>query len=123
MIEPINYSIVAIGNSSRQSVSAGGSRLKTSRPSSPPSPISPQENNKFATEATARTTTERPERDVEVFHDVAFQFSVHDETGKTIIKIIDKESNKVIREIPSEGDLERSAQLQAYVGQLFNKIA
>ena len=72
---------------------------------------------------TSRATTERPKTDVKALHDVAIQFSVHEETGKTMIKIVDKESNKVIREIPSEEDLERSEQLRIYVGRLFDEIA
>ena len=39
-----------------------------------------------------------------------------------MIKIVDRESDEVIREIPSEEDLKRSERLQIYVGQLFDAI-
>ena len=47
---------------------------------------------------------------------------IHKETGKTMIKIVDRESDEVIREIPSEEALERSKQLQICAGQLFDEI-
>ena len=70
-----------------------------------------------------RATPDRFKKDLTGPRQVAIRFSIHEETGKTIIKIVDKENNEVIREIPSEQDLERSARLRMYIGQLVDAIA
>ena len=122
MIESINYATPNIRSCNFQSASVRGNHLKAPGPSSLPTTISPEENNTDIG-MTPQATTAQHKKDFKGHHDVAIQFSIHEETGKTMIKIVDKETNKVIREIPSEEDLERSAQLRMYIGQLFDKIA
>ena len=48
-------------------------------------------------------------------------FSVDDKTGKTVIKISEKETNKVIREIPPEALLRVAAKLNEIIGMIFDK--
>jgi len=48
-------------------------------------------------------------------------FSLDDKTGKTVIKVIDKETGDVIRQIPPEEALKLSAHMQEMVGILFDK--
>ena len=52
---------------------------------------------------------------------IGISFSVHETTGKTIAKIIDKETDKVIREIPSEKLLELSDKLNEMIGIFFDE--
>jgi len=54
-------------------------------------------------------------------HNIGISFSVHETTGKTIAKIIDKETDKVIREIPSEKLLELSDKLNEMIGIFFDE--
>ena len=63
--------------------------------------------------------TEKPA----ILHDVVVRYSIHEESGKTVIRIVDKKNNKIIREIPSEEDLERSARLRMHIGRLFDVTA
>lgn len=51
----------------------------------------------------------------------AINFSQDDETGKTIVKIVDKETNKVIRQIPSEEAIAISKSISKMAGLLIDK--
>ncbi|WP_164472823.1 flagellar protein FlaG [Cohnella candidum] len=48
--------------------------------------------------------------------DRRFEYSVHEKTGETIVKVINKDNNEVIREIPNEKFLDLMAKLQELVG-------
>ena len=48
---------------------------------------------------------------------------MHDETGRTMIKIMDKTTEKLIREIPSEDVLNLAAKIEEMIGILFDKKA
>ncbi|GEM_PF-3292318 len=47
-------------------------------------------------------------------------FSVNDDTGETIIRVVDSETQKTIRTIPSDEFIEASTQLSSSVGKLLN---
>ena len=61
--------------------------------------------------------------DLEKMHSIGLRFSVHDGTGRTIIKIVDKETDTLIREIPPEDFLDLAARLDEMVGILFDREA
>ena len=50
-------------------------------------------------------------------------FSVDEDTGETIIRVVDSESQKMIRTIPSDEFLSMSQQLNQSVGMLLNAKA
>ncbi|MGB9792738.1 MAG: flagellar protein FlaG [Thermacetogeniaceae bacterium] len=56
-------------------------------------------------------------------YDISFQlsFTFHKETKSLIVKVIDPDTNKVIREIPPEELLELAARIQEMIGILFDK--
>ncbi len=49
------------------------------------------------------------------------EFSVHEKTGKTVIKVVDRDTGEVIREIPPEELLDIAARIDEMVGMLFDK--
>ena len=49
--------------------------------------------------------------------------TVHNSTGKVIVKVISEENGKVIKEIPSEELLDLAAKLEEMTGALFNENA
>jgi flagellar protein FlaG len=51
------------------------------------------------------------------------QFSVDKDTQSTVVKVIDSETNKLIRQIPSEELLSISKRLEAATGMLFSDKA
>lgn len=48
-------------------------------------------------------------------------FSVHKETQRLVVKVIDPDNNKVIREIPPEELLDLAVKLQEMIGLLIDK--
>jgi flagellar protein FlaG len=61
------------------------------------------------------------EQDIEVMHNIGLKFSKHDDTGRTIVKVMDKENDNLIREIPAEDVLNLAAKLEEMIGILFDK--
>lgn len=51
------------------------------------------------------------------------QFSVDKESGDTVIKVIDKETDEVVRQIPSEEIMELRRRLQEATGVIFRDSA
>jgi flagellar protein FlaG len=49
------------------------------------------------------------------------QFSVHDESGETVISVIDVETDEVLRQIPSEEALQLHERMREYSGLIFNE--
>lgn len=58
--------------------------------------------------------------DIEMLHSVGLSFSKHEDTGRTIVKVINKDTDELIREIPSEQVLDMAAKLDEMVGILFD---
>lgn len=54
---------------------------------------------------------------------VGLQFTQHKETGRTVIKVVEESTGKVIREIPPESFLDFVAKLDQMVGMLFDERA
>ena len=51
------------------------------------------------------------------------QFSVHKETNQTIVKVVDTETEKVIRQLPSEEILKMAESLENFSGMLLKEQA
>ena len=54
---------------------------------------------------------------------VGLQFTQHKQTGRTVIKVVEEKTGKVIREIPPESFLDVVAKLDQMIGILFDKRA
>lgn len=56
-------------------------------------------------------------------YDISFQlsFTVHKETKSLVVKVIDPDTNKVVREIPPEELLDLAAKIQEMLGFLIDK--
>jgi flagellar protein FlaG len=61
------------------------------------------------------------EQDIQAMHNVGLRFSKHNDSGRTIIKVLDKENDQVIREIPAEDVLNLAAKMEEMIGILFDK--
>ena len=81
--------------------------------------FSDQQNKKK--EDASEAVLKAVQKDIELIRHVGLQFSVHDATGKTIIKVIDKDTDKLIREIPSEEILNLAEKIDEMLGILFDK--
>lgn len=61
------------------------------------------------------------EQDIKTMHNVGLKFSKHNDTGRTMIKVLDKENDEIIREIPAEDVLDLAAKIEEMIGILFDK--
>ena len=61
------------------------------------------------------------QREIELIHNVRLQFSVHKSTGRTMVKVVNKDNEQTIREVPSEKILNLAAKLDEMIGILFDK--
>ena len=60
------------------------------------------------------------EKDIELIHNFKLKFTVHDATNRTMVKVIDKDTGKTIREVPSETILNIAAKIDEITGMLSN---
>lgn len=74
-------------------------------------------------------TTEEVEEAVESFQEMSetiqtqLEFSVHEESDKIVVKIFDKESGELIRQVPSEEMLALQDKMRDLTGLLFDEKA
>lgn len=61
------------------------------------------------------------EHEIQMMRNVGIQFSVHEPTGRIMIRVVDKETEDLIREIPPEEFLDLAAKLDEMIGILFDK--
>ena len=61
------------------------------------------------------------QHEIQKMRNVGLQFSVHEATGRTMVKVVDKETEKLIREIPPEDLLNLVNKLDEMIGILFDK--
>jgi len=59
--------------------------------------------------------------DVETLHSVGLKFSKHKDTDTTMIKVMDRETDELIREIPAENILDMAAKMEEMIGLIFDK--
>lgn len=53
----------------------------------------------------------------------SLKFKMHEATHRTMISVVDTDTDKVIREIPGEEALDMVAEMQEYMGMIFDKKA
>jgi flagellar protein FlaG len=59
--------------------------------------------------------------DITAMHSIDLQFSVHEKSGRTVIKVMDKANSEIIREIPSKTVQALAAKIDEVLGLLFDK--
>lgn len=57
----------------------------------------------------------------EDFHDRGIRFSVDEETGKVVVRIVDSSTNEVVKQIPSEEILRMARNIDEFLGLYLNK--
>jgi flagellar protein FlaG len=94
----------------------------------PPVEIEKAENKTLAADAekkregeVSQAFLEELEQDIESIHNIGLKFSVHHSTGRTMVKVINKEDGSTIREIPSKRLLDLSAKLDEMIGMIFDR--
>jgi len=114
-----------------QATKAGNSEIITPKTVPAKSPDPPPALKRSEKEVEKKTEAKEPkvsqefldtlEKDIEMIHNVGLKFSVDHSTGRTIIKVFNKDTGKLIREVPPESVLNLSAKLDEMMGILFDK--
>jgi flagellar protein FlaG len=61
------------------------------------------------------------EHDINTIHNVGLEFSMHEESGRTMIKVVEKDTGDLIKQIPPEEVLELIARMGDVLGILFDE--
>jgi len=54
-------------------------------------------------------------------HNVGLKFQVHEDTGQFVIRVIDVNTNEVVREVPPENLLDLAAKMEEMMGMLYDE--
>ncbi len=88
----------------------------------PVSTVRPKVDNKTASDEQIRQAVQNIQGAVEnLAHNL--RFSIDEDTGKTIIKVVDTHTDEVIRQFPTEQAIEIARTLDKVQGLLFNDKA
>ena len=60
------------------------------------------------------------QKSINMIRQTDLQFSIHGETGRLMVKVMDESTGEVVREIPPEEALDLAANLDAMVGLIFD---
>lgn len=85
-------------------------------------PFEPQPKKKSPLEAPlSQDTLDEISRDLETLHAVGLNFTKHEGTGRTMVRITNRDTEEVIREIPVKQVLDLAAKIEEMVGILFDE--
>ncbi len=59
--------------------------------------------------------------DIETLHSIGLSFAQHEDSGRTMVEVMDKDTNTLIRQIPSEDVLNMAAKMDEMIGMLFDE--
>lgn len=92
----------------------------TQRTDSAPAPL-PQQPATASTESLKSAVAQLQQQLRAVAPDL--EFSIDQDTGRTLIKVVDASTQEVLRQIPSEEVLKMDKTISGYLGLLMNKHA
>ncbi|MCK5507245.1 MAG: flagellar protein FlaG [Desulfobacterales bacterium] len=61
------------------------------------------------------------ENNINTIHNVGLEFSMHEESGRTMIKVVEKDTGDLIRQIPPEEVLDLISRVNDVLGIFFDK--
>lgn len=80
-----------------------------------------QQKQEKSTELAMPAMLKDLESKINLMHDVGLEFSQYKDSGKMIVRVVEKGTNRVIREIPSEAFLDLVEKMDQMIGILFDK--
>ena len=69
----------------------------------------------------SQDTLDEISRDLDTLHAVGLNFTQHEDTGRTMVRITNRDTEEVIREIPAKQVLDLAAKIEEMVGILFDE--
>ncbi len=80
-----------------------------------------EQDQRLREERLSQETLDEISRDLETLHAVGLNFTRHDETGRTMVRITNRDTDEVIREIPAKQVLDLAAKIEEMVGIIFDE--
>lgn len=119
-----------VASSVQQAPQATATAASNSARSTAATPLGPSSDTPGVNNApTAKPTLDQVQRAVDQVQQIvrplaqSLQFSIDEDTHNTVVKIVDTETNKVIRQIPSEEMLQMAKTLDKFTGLLMKQQA
>ncbi len=81
----------------------------------------PQEDRKIKEEKVSQRMLDELAKDIEILHSVGLSFAQHKDSGRTMVSVMNRDTDEVIREIPSEEILDMAVKMEEMVGLLFDE--
>ena len=81
-----------------------------------------KENNPEKKEENIEEAVDKLNKTAQIF-DRSLRFQVHEKTNRTMVSVVDTNSDKIIRQIPNEEVLDLVAKMDDYLGLIFDKKA
>ena len=69
----------------------------------------------------SQTLLDDLENNINTIHNVGLEFSMHEESGRTMIKVVEKDTGDLIRQIPPEEVLDLISRVNDVLGIFFDK--
>ena len=85
--------------------------------------VQPEEGGEQKKDGTSQLFMKSLQEEFELIHKVELKFNRDQDTGQTYIKIVDKDSGNVVREIPPEFLRKLAEKMDEMVGILFDRKA
>ena len=81
----------------------------------------PEEDRKAQEEKISQHMLDELANDIETIHSVGLSFAQHKDSGRTMVKVMNRDTDELIREIPAEDVLDMAVKFEEMVGLLFDE--
>ncbi len=119
--QPANHKSIRSGPEHRNLKLLTAEQLKSASNETDQSSNGETDRAGIGSQEIAQQATEKLEKTLEEIQHNRLEFSIHEETGRTVIKVIDQQTGKVIKQLPPEELLDLAAKLEEMSGVLFDK--
>ncbi len=119
--QPANHKSIRRGSEQKTLKLLTAEQLKSASNETDQSAKGKSDSTEIPTRETAQQATEKLKKALEEIQHNRLEFSIHEETGRTVIKVIDQQTGKVIKQLPPEELLDLAAKLEEMSGVLFDK--
>ncbi len=81
----------------------------------------PKEDRKIREEEVSQKMLDELSNDIEILHSVGLSFAQHKDSGRTMVSVMNRDTDELIRQIPAEDILDMAVKMEAMVGLLFDE--
>lgn len=81
----------------------------------------PIEERKIKEEEVSQEMLDELSNDIEILHSVGLSFAQHKDSGRTMVSVMNRDTDEVIRQIPAEDVLDMAVKMEEMVGLLFDE--